>query len=533
MTRTRTRATVLSLCASFLLAGCSGGSSGPAAIPTTGAAPANPVGAVPTSPTSSSSSGPSAYYGLQTRTLHPLSAMAMEYSDTLVLAYTIGVDIAAFRAGLTVTPAVPTNVSNPFIEHAGSVYRIPTNGAVGIQLRFTPGVTYTLSQPAFGLNLKIATPPITASSIPAPVRHVSNSPYYYGFLNHPWNGNGSLGGLAFAGGANLTATQQAQLAEAQTTLARIRASGAGFVRLDFCADQTIGHIDPYPADQQRWSTYDAIMNALGSIGVTVLPEIQQHCAPAYMHADPLGGGHQTIDTPEHYATWAGAVAAHLRSFPQVTRVEFFNEPNLFGGWEPGTPAYADRNGVGVAPFMKQGYAAVKAANPNLMVVSGALASGGSHVNPKTWLSGAYSAGCRVGVCWDEISIHNYRWAAPGSATAANDPNEDNRFDNYKDIQSVAVANGDPQPKIMLTEWGYSTCDTLTVCFDPMVQALYFAQGMNLALADPSVDGVTYVNVTNTTDDGPDHFWSHTALVNNDYSPKPGLGVYAQFATGSH
>lgn len=513
----------------FILASCGsqGGSSAPQ-IPATVASLSSTATPIPVT----GGVSPFTYYNVQTRQIRPLVALSMEYSDTLVAAFSTGIDLNAFRSGLAITPSTAVYADYPFIENANSVYKIAAHGGIGIHIRFVPGVTYTVTQPAFGVNIQVATPALSASSIPMPVRQVSNSPYYYGFLNHPWAADGFLGGLIYESFPTKTAVEQAAVDAAHSTLNAIAQSNAGYIRMDFCADQTIGHLAPYPLDQQRWKGYDLIINALAAMNVTVLPEIQQHCAPPYMHADPAGSGSQTMNTPENYAIWASAVANHLKAFPQITRVEFFNEPNLEGGWKPGTLAYMATDGTGAAPFMMQGYAAVKAANPNLMVVAGALAAGGHHVDPRTWLAGAYSAGCHASKCWDELSVHNYRWAAPASATIVNDSHEDNRFDIYKDVQNVAVAHGDAKPKIMLTEWGYSTCATLTVCFDPMVQSLYFAQGMNLALGDPSVDGVTYVNIVNTSNDSPDFFWSSTALIGNG-APKPAFGTFAQFATGSH
>ena len=479
------------------------------------------------------SGAPVAFYGLQTNRTHAFNPTAMEYSEQVFTYYKVGIDMTAFRAGLAVSPATPIYATYPFVNQGGLAVRLPLvpSGSVSISLRYVPGVTYHVTQPAFGIDLMLTTPALTQAQLPAPVRAVAASPYYYGFLNHPFAGDGFLGGFVYDSFPVKTAVEQAEVDQAYKTLDEIKQSGAGYVRMDFCADQTIGHLAPYTTPD--WKNYDAILGKLIPAGITVLPIIQQHCGPSYMHYDPAGGGNQTIDNPTDYATWATAVSQYLVKWPTVTRVEFFNEPNLHGGWYPGTPAYVATDGTGAAPFMQAGYSAVKAANPNLMVVAGALAAGGAHVIVKTWMNGAYVGGCKVGVCWDELSIHNYRWAEPSSATIANDPSEDNRFDVYKDAQNVAVAHGDPKPKVMLTEFGFSSCDSLTVCFDPMVQALYTANGFNLALADPTVDGVTYVNIYNSSADGPDYFWSHTALMNNDNTPKPGYAMFQQFATGSH
>lgn len=471
-------------------------------------------------------------YGLQTNLLEPLDLSAMEYSEGLFVRYPTGVDLNAFRSGFRITPTAPVEVYYPYVDLAHSTPRItvPLQGGIGIRIRFAPGVKYTVTQPAFGLALTISSPPITSSTIPAPIRRVSASPYYYGFLDHPWGFAGFLGGLLYANISNPSPSELAALAKARLTVSAIAASGAGYVRMDFCADQTIGTTAPYP--KPKWEHYDPIIAALAAVHITVLPIVQQHCAPPYMRYDTDGSSGQTVSTPQYYAQWARAIAEHVRLFPQIKRLELFNEPNGRGGWHPGTPAYANPDGSGAAPFMRAAYAAIKSANPNLMVVAGALATGGHHVDSRSFLDNAYAVGCRLHVCWDELSIHNYRWATPVAATISNYPYED-RFDDYKDLQRIALRHGDPVPKVMLTEWGYSTCARLIVCFDERVQALYIAQGLNLALADPSVDGVTYVNVYNSSDDSPYYFWSQTALLTPYYTVKVGYGVFQRFAIGSH
>src|SRR6202012_1631783 len=120
-------------------------------------------------------------------------------------------------------------------------------------------------------------------------------------------------------------------------------------------------------------------------------------------------------------------------------------------------------------------------------------------------------------CWDILSVHNYSWQNPTFAQAASAPN---RFDIYKAIQQIADEHGDPNTHVMLTEWGYST-DASADGVDPQTQALYVALGFNLMLADPSVDGIVYVNMYNPATD----FWGQTALVSSDFTPKPAYGVY--------
>ena len=79
---------------------------------------------------------------------------------------------------------------------------------------------------------------------------------------------------------------------------------------------------------------------------------------------------------------------------------------------------------------------------------------------------------------------------------------------------------------MITEWAFSTDDTTSSGFDPHVQATLIAKGLNLMLADPTVDGIVWTNIYHPGTD----FWSKTSVTNADYSLLPGFSVFKSFST---
>jgi polysaccharide biosynthesis protein PslG len=89
-------------------------------------------------------------------------------------------------------------------------------------------------------------------------------------------------------------------------------------------------------------------------------------------ARPDPAAQQTISTyldPAHFddfALFAAAFAAHFRG--QVNYIVVWNEPNLTGEWgmQPVDPA-------GYVALLRASYAAIKRANPDVMVLAGALA----------------------------------------------------------------------------------------------------------------------------------------------------------------
>ncbi len=427
-----------------------------------------------------------------------------EYSEVATIDFTQPVDYKSFLAHASVTPNAPF-----------AAYPFPYGKRIGLAIRKTPGVTYAIALAPGLLSLAGASlaHPVTfhlttaaEPQIPPPLRATSGEPYRYGALAHPFPGS-----LAGPG--------------ADKVVDVLAKGGARFVRIDYCGNQNLG--DDVPKAQPDFTVEDGILDRLLAKGITEMPIVDQYCAPKWATG---GKPYPAIyNDPADYARYAGTIAAHLAAkYPKVTRIELFNEPNL-GGWWYYTgpdPAYGDQSGRAAALYMRAAYAAIKRAAPKMTVVGPALADGGHEVDPRKYFSAMYAAGCRRGVCWDVISVHNYRWVNPDYSI---DPAAPNRFDVYKDLQAIAAEHGDADAHVMLTEWGFSTAQ-VPDGFDPRVQALYVALGFNRMLADPTVDGIVYVNVYDNGNPG--GFWVETRLVDQDFVELPGFAVFRRFAKGS-
>ncbi len=367
-----------------------------------------------------------------------------------------------------------------------------------------------------------------AMTIPKPLRATPNEPYRYGVLAHPFPF--SLGDLrcsaynCIGGDATLQAGSRAQVELMCRAAVR-------FVRIDYPAALIlVDGSGKRLLTKPNFVREDAIMDALAKCGITELPVILQYATGAVLAGGK--GGSTPFQYPAQtgglpgYADFARVVAAHVTAkYPQITRVELFNEPNQHGwGTFPvgGSYASSDESGSEAAIYMKAAYAAVKRVNPHLIVVGPALSDGGRSTDARSFLRTMYANGCRRGRCWDVLSVHNYYWGNPDFPVASSSPS---RFDVYKDLQRIATERGDPRSHVMLTEWGYSTDEKSPDAVDPQVQAQYLALGFNRMLADPSVDGVAYVNMYNPGSD----FWANTALVRKDFTPKPAFYVFRAFS----
>jgi hypothetical protein len=502
--RTPSLAIVVTIASLFscLAAGCSGGGSltpsAPSSIEsTTRSVESGTVAATATaSPTPLPAFGVSDFGGLKgaTYTAHT-SGSAYDYAETVTIDFTQPVNMPSFNAHVAITPAT-----------AWSSYVINYGKRVELTIRKTPGTRYTITMGA-GLAASggaTLTAPVTFAfttsanvTVPAPLRAVTGEPYRYGFLAHP-------------DGDTLGGPNAPEIAGILGNL------GTGFVRIDYAAAQIMP-----TATTTNFAPSDAIVALLASHGMTVLPILEQYSTAAWQSE---GQPYPAIfSTPQLYAQYVSTVVAHLRATaPQITRIELFNEPNLQGWWTNPNPAYAATNGSATAAYMLAGYAAAKAANPAITVVGPALSDGGNAVDPRTFLTTMYGAGCRTGRCWDVLSVHPYAWVDP---TYTMTPSAANRWQIYQDLQAIAVAHGDAKPHVMLTEWAFSTVDQPDG-FDPQVQARYLALGFNLMLADPTIDGIVWTSVYATGTD----FWSRVAVTTASYTLLPAASAFRSFTT---
>ncbi len=99
--------------------------------------------------------------------------------------------------------------------------------------------------------------------------------------------------------------------------------------------------------------------------------------------------------------------------------------------------------------------------------------------------------------------------------------------NYKNLQRIAVRHGDPLPHVMLTEVGFCHGNA-GQCQSPQTQASYLDEALNMTLADPTVDGITWQNGAHP--EGPGAF-SSINCETDDLQPYPCFFVFERFSRG--
>lgn len=398
----------------------------------------------------------------------------------------------------------------------------------GKQLQVTanhkrPGVVYTVDIVSpVRYRFSFTTPSTVA--IPKPAKH-ENSPYYYGALEHPFPY--SLGDVDCSSYACIGGTA-ALRADSLSQVATLCGAHLGNVRMEYIASQILTKNGKETLSEPAFARQDAIMDALAKCNITEMPIIEQYAAGSIFSG---GKGQATpFQNPADYAAFAKIVTKHVTAkYPQIKRVELFNEPNNHGwGSFPVDGSYTkpDESGVEAAIYMKAAYKAVKEVSPKMIVVGPALATGGRHTDSRRFLQTMLANGCGPDSCYDVLSVHNYDWEDP-----TNERESEATFGIYRELQKILAKNGHPGIHVMLTEWGFSTAEN-PYGFDPRVQARYLAIGLNRMLADPTIDGVTYVNIVNPSckPSCPQDFWGRTALTDATGTELPGFAILKEFAT---
>ncbi len=184
-------------------------------------------------------------------------------------------------------------------------------------------------------------------------------------------------------------------------------------------------------------------------------------APDWARTDSVQDG--PPDDPQELANFITLVLQEFGS--HVDAVEVWNEPNLIREWH-GKPM----NGATYMQYFDAGYNAVRAFNPEIVVISAGLAptadSDGTR-NDRTFLREMYNAGLanysNVG-----IGIHPYGWANPPDARCCGGPEEPGWdefpqfyfLDTIEDYREIQTAYGDTDAQLWVTEFGWASWEGL-------------------------------------------------------------------------
>jgi len=259
-------------------------------------------------------------------------------------------------------------------------------------------------------------------------------------------------------------------------------------------------------DVWTWSAVDRMVNSANARGMSVIGILNSPPDWAEVPGTPSLGGPPA--DPAEYAEYAGMVATRYAG--KVAAYEVWNEPNYYVFWQPTPDAAA------YTEILKAAYTSIKAADPNAVVVAGAIAatpdSGTQMVDAVRFVTEMYAAG--AGGYFDALSFHPYNYFVKFSQGVGM-PSSPLTLVNG--IHDVMVANGDGNKKIWATEYGEPSS-----LGGDAVQAAYIDDFLstwrNLDYAGPA-----YIHTVR------DYFSldpiaASFGVYNSDWTPKPAVDV---------
>ncbi|KPK11444.1 MAG: hypothetical protein AMJ56_06200 [Anaerolineae bacterium SG8_19] len=243
-------------------------------------------------------------------------------------------------------------------------------------------------------------------------------------------------------------------------------------------------VEPDP-DTFQWFFYDGVVDEANAHGINLMFSVVG--APAWTRA---AGGEN--GPPDDYGQYTAFLDDLLNRYPgKVHAIEVWNEQNLDREWA--TPQ-------GLSPasyvqFLSQAYETIKSHDPNIIVISGALAPTGIHDTVTSYddflyLDEALAAGLLnyadcVGVHHNGYNIapdipYEEAGAQPEAATAIfrgpfDNPHHSWSFKTTLDTYAQKVQAVDPNKKLCVTEFGWPSSEG----YDTYPEGFEFAQDNTL------------------------------------------------------
>jgi hypothetical protein len=197
-----------------------------------------------------------------------------------------------------------------------------------------------------------------------------------------------------------------------------------------------------------WTFVDRLYNFAGALGMQVDAIVDNPPPWAEASIPPISCDVQPPFDLTAYAAFAASVAQRYPA-SVMSAIELENAPNLTGLWRPPDAcAYTE--------LMRQSYAAIKAANPNVTVLTGgfgaqnAIRHGSQGIAGDVFIAELYAAGAKG--TFDVMSWHPYSYpCTPSLSCPKNRP-----WYRTDAVRQTMVDYGDGDKPIWATEFGSPT-----------------------------------------------------------------------------
>ncbi|MBZ0300398.1 MAG: LysM peptidoglycan-binding domain-containing protein [Anaerolineae bacterium] len=295
-----------------------------------------------------------------------------------------------------------------------------------------------------------------------------------------------------------------------------------------------------------FTTLDPIVDALESQGVHILLTVT--AAPDWARSIQEEDG--PPDDFADFRTFMDTLASHYAG--RVAAYEIWNEPNIRNRWKSTVHPI---NPTSYVDLLRQGYEAVKAADPSALVISAGLAVTGFNdalnsqagelavnaIDDRIFLAGMYASG--LADVSDAVGVHPIGWANPPDARCC-EPAEGVTthyespgfyfLQTLEDYRQIQIDNGDFESGLWPTRFAWGTSEDLgppdpanifTSYTDLLEQARYTARAYEIGIQSGYVGPMFVYNLNGCQAPGRDGFSScYYSFLGPGGSPRPVFGA---------
>lgn len=291
-----------------------------------------------------------------------------------------------------------------------------------------------------------------------------------------------------------------------------------------------GEVDAIDA----WAKYDHIVALAEKYGLEIVARLSS--PPTWSRA--VGEARGAFAPPDNLADWGDFVYTVVSRYRgRIRYYQLWNEPNIYPEWgeQPVDPE-------GYTRLLCAGYRRAKEADPQAVVISGALAptvslyagpGPGTGLNDLVFLQRMYDAG--AGDCFDIMAVNNYMlWSGPTDRRMQ--PFNIN-FSRPLYIRDIMVANGDAAKPIWISEMNSNAVPN-----DPGIQgwgaygqvtleqqARYAVLAYRRVMEEwPWVGAVNFWFFKRASDAERNQSWYYFRMVEPDFTPLPVYTAIKEF-----
>ncbi len=319
-------------------------------------------------------------------------------------------------------------------------------------------------------------------------------------------------------GIHTRLTDEVEAAKIKRSFEMVREMGAPWIVEYF----PWAYVEQQPG-RFSWNHTDLVIDHAERQGLTVIARLgfvpdwarPQDTTPLYLDE-------------EHFADFGRYAAEFVRRYAgRVDYVILWNEPNLALEW-----GFAPVDPAKYVKLLEVAYPMIKAANPDVQVLAGALAPtlapAGSPdgMNDLAYLQSMYDLGAAA--YFDILAIHAYGWYSDPDEPP--DPDVVN-FRRAELLRDVMVANGDGHKSAIITEGGWNDHPRWTRAVRPGQRIDYTLRAYQLAQEQwPWLDAVCLWVFRFPWD--AKSYQDYFTFVRSDFEPKPIYDEVQRYARGA-